>query len=103
MEKIFSTTSGLAGYFREMVRIPVITVGGIRSPEVVEKIFSQGLADYVAFSRPFIREPDLIKRWKSGDLKKSACVSCNGCYETGLQGLGISCKVKNRLRGMNGK
>jgi 2,4-dienoyl-CoA reductase-like NADH-dependent reductase (Old Yellow Enzyme family) len=95
--------SGLSGYFREMVHIPVITVGGIRSPEVVEKILSQGLADYVAFSRPFIREPDLIKRWKSGDLRKSACVSCNGCYETGLQGLGISCKVENRLREMQGK
>ena len=95
--------SGLSGYFREMVHIPVITVGGIRSPEVVEKILSQRLADYVAFSRPFIREPDMIKRWKSGDLQKSTCVSCNGCYETGLKGLGISCKVENRLRGMKGK
>ena len=89
--------SGLSGYFRGMVRIPVMTVGGIRSPRVIERILSQGLADYVAMSRPFISEPDLIKRWKSGDLRKSACVSCNGCYETGLQGLGISCRMKNRL------
>jgi 2,4-dienoyl-CoA reductase-like NADH-dependent reductase (Old Yellow Enzyme family) len=91
--------AGLSGYFRGTIRIPVITVGGIRSPQVIEKILSQGLADYVALSRPFIREPDLIKRWKSGDLRKSACVSCNGCYETGLQGLGISCKLEKRFGG----
>jgi 2,4-dienoyl-CoA reductase-like NADH-dependent reductase (Old Yellow Enzyme family) len=89
--------SGLSGYFRGAIRIPVITVGGIRSPGVIEKILSQGLADYVALSRPFIREPELIKRWRSGDLRKSACVSCNGCYETGLQGFGISCKLEKRF------
>jgi 2,4-dienoyl-CoA reductase-like NADH-dependent reductase (Old Yellow Enzyme family) len=88
--------SGLSGWFRGSIPIPVVTVGGIRSPQVIEKILSQGVADYVALSRPFIREPDLIKRWRSGDLRKSACVSCNGCYETGLQGLGISCKLEKR-------
>jgi 2,4-dienoyl-CoA reductase-like NADH-dependent reductase (Old Yellow Enzyme family) len=88
--------SGLAGWFRGALRIPVITVGGIRSPKVIEKILSQGFADYVALSRPFIREPELIRRWRCGDLRKSACVSCNGCYETGLQGLGISCKLDKR-------
>jgi len=89
--------SGLSGWFRGAIRIPVITVGGIRSPRVIEMILSQGVADYVALSRPFIREPDLISRWRSGDLRKSACVSCNGCYETGLQGLGISCKLEKRF------
>ena len=89
--------AGLSGYFKEAIRVPIVTVGGIRSPGVVEKILSHGYADYVSFCRPLIREPDLIRRWESGDLGKSTCVSCNGCYETGLQGLGISCKVENRL------
>jgi 2,4-dienoyl-CoA reductase-like NADH-dependent reductase (Old Yellow Enzyme family) len=90
--------AGLAGYFKGSVRIPVATVGGIRSPGVVEKILNNGYADYVSLSRPFIREPHLIKRWESGDLARATCISCNGCYETGLKGLGISCKVENRLR-----
>ena len=90
--------AGLSAYFKEAIRVPIVTVGGIRSPRVVERILSNGLADYVAFSRPFIREPHLIRRWKNGDLRKSSCVSCNGCYESGLKGLGISCKAENSLR-----
>ncbi len=86
--------AGLAGRFKEALRVPVITVGGIRSPEVVARILAQGVADYVSFCRPLIREPHLIKRWRNGDMEKSKCISCNGCYETGLAGLGISCKLE---------
>jgi 2,4-dienoyl-CoA reductase-like NADH-dependent reductase (Old Yellow Enzyme family) len=88
----------LAGCFKEALRVPIITVGGIRSPEVVAKILAEDVADYVAFCRPLIREPHLISRWQHGDLEKSKCISCNGCYETGLTGLGISCKMERRLR-----
>ncbi len=86
----------LAGLFKEKVSVPVVTVGGIRSLPVISRILEGGLADYVALSRPLIREPDLIDRWKSGGREKSKCVSCNGCYDTGLQGLGISCKVERK-------
>jgi 2,4-dienoyl-CoA reductase-like NADH-dependent reductase (Old Yellow Enzyme family) len=85
--------ASLAGCFKEALRVPIITVGGIRSTEVVAKILDENIADYVAFCRPLIREPRLIERWKKGDLEKSKCISCNGCYETGLAGLGISCKI----------
>jgi 2,4-dienoyl-CoA reductase-like NADH-dependent reductase (Old Yellow Enzyme family) len=88
----------LAGRFSDAVDIPIIAVGGIRSPEVISGILNEGLADYVALSRPLIREPHLINRWENGDLGKATCVSCNGCFETGLQGLGISCKVERILR-----
>jgi len=88
----------LAGRIKEAVRVPIITVGGIRSPAVISRILSEGLADYVALCRPLIREPHLINRWKSGDLERAKCISCNGCYETGLQGLGISCKVERKLK-----
>lgn len=86
--------AGLAGRFKEALRVPVITVGGIRSPGVVAKILAGGAADYVSFCRPLIREPGLISRWRNGEMEKSKCVSCNGCYETGLAGLGISCKME---------
>jgi 2,4-dienoyl-CoA reductase-like NADH-dependent reductase (Old Yellow Enzyme family) len=87
-----------AGRIKEAVKVPVITVGGIRSLAVISRILTEGIADYVAFSRPLIREPHLINRWKSGDLERAKCISCNGCYETGLQGLGISCKVERKLK-----
>jgi len=88
----------LAARFKETVKVPIITVGGIRSPAVASRILSDRLADYIAFSRPLIREPHLINRWKSGDLERSKCISCNGCYETGLQGIGISCKVERKRK-----
>ncbi|MCX5874623.1 MAG: NADH:flavin oxidoreductase [Deltaproteobacteria bacterium] len=83
---------------KEGVKVPVIAVGGIRSFSTAEGIVKQGKADYVSLGRPFIREPNLINRWKSGDTAKAKCVSCNGCFETGMQGLGISCKIERMLK-----
>lgn len=83
----------LAKCFKESLDIPIITVGGIRSPSVIARIFSQGIADYVALCRPLIREPHLIDRWKNGNFEKAACISCNGCFETALDGFGVTCKV----------
>jgi 2,4-dienoyl-CoA reductase-like NADH-dependent reductase (Old Yellow Enzyme family) len=66
---------------RPAVSIPLILVGGMRSPRVIEKILSDGTADMVSMSRPFIREPQLVKRWKAGDRKKATCVSCAKCAD----------------------
>jgi 2,4-dienoyl-CoA reductase-like NADH-dependent reductase (Old Yellow Enzyme family) len=66
---------------RKAVNIPLILVGGIRSPNVIEKVLSDGVADMVSMCRPFIREPGLVKRWKDGDLKKATCISCGQCSE----------------------
>jgi 2,4-dienoyl-CoA reductase-like NADH-dependent reductase (Old Yellow Enzyme family) len=93
------------GYFvefaravRESVSVPVIAVGGVRSFQKASDIVSENKADYVSMSRPLIREPHLVCRWKSGDLSRATCISCNGCFETGIKGLGISCKVDRKLR-----
>jgi 2,4-dienoyl-CoA reductase-like NADH-dependent reductase (Old Yellow Enzyme family) len=88
----------LAARFKESVNVPIITVGGFRSPAVISRVLDEGLADYVALCRPFIREPHLINRWKSGDLERAKCISCNGCFETGLEGLGVTCKVEKKLK-----
>lgn len=88
----------LAARFKETVKVPVITVGGIRSMPVISKILAEGLADYVALCRPLIREPHLINRWKNGDMEKAKCISCNGCFETGLEGSGVVCKVERKQK-----
>jgi len=88
----------LAALVKEAVTVPIITVGGIRSLKTISDILTEGKADYVAMSRPLIREPHLLNRWKSGDTRKSQCISCSGCFETGRKGLGISCKVERELR-----
>lgn len=61
------------------VDVPVIMVGGLRAFEMLEAIIAANEADLVAMSRPFIREPQLLKRWLAGNRTPAECLSCNGC------------------------
>lgn len=83
---------------RKAINIPLILVGGIRSFEVAEQLVSEGAADYISMSRPFIREPDLINRWQAGDRRKSECTSDNLCFRPGFKGEGIYCVTKKRAQ-----
>ena len=80
-----------AGKFREKVEVPLILVGGNRSLPIAARIVLAGTADYISMSRPFIREPDLINRWKSGDHAKAKCLSDNKCFAPAMAGKGIYC------------
>jgi 2,4-dienoyl-CoA reductase-like NADH-dependent reductase (Old Yellow Enzyme family) len=90
-------------YFKDAARairkragIPVILVGGIRSFQVAERLVEEEVADYISMSRPFIREPWLINRWKAGDLRRAFCVSDNQCFGPAQAGQGIYCVVARR-------
>jgi 2,4-dienoyl-CoA reductase-like NADH-dependent reductase (Old Yellow Enzyme family) len=79
-------------YFREwckeikkQVNVPIMMVGGLRTFELMEEVVQKGEADFVSLSRPFIREPDLVNAWKSGDYHRATCISCNKCFEALLQ------------------
>jgi 2,4-dienoyl-CoA reductase-like NADH-dependent reductase (Old Yellow Enzyme family) len=80
-----------ASAYKKEVSTPIILVGGIRSFAVAEELIQKGVADFIAMSRPLIREPDLINRWKSGDHTKAACKSDNMCFEPAIKGKGIYC------------
>lgn len=71
--------------------VPLMLVGGVRSPEKIDAILSTGAADYFAMSRPLIREPALPARWAGGDHRRAACVSCSGCFVPANKGEGIRC------------
>jgi 2,4-dienoyl-CoA reductase-like NADH-dependent reductase (Old Yellow Enzyme family) len=58
---------------------PIILQGGIRDPLLAEKFLKEKAADFIAWSRPLIYEPDLPNRWKSGDLSPPFCTNCNAC------------------------
>jgi 2,4-dienoyl-CoA reductase-like NADH-dependent reductase (Old Yellow Enzyme family) len=88
-----------ARVFRERIDVPLILVGGIRSYEVAERLLAEGTSDYVSMCRPFIREPGLINRWKSGDLRKSECLSDNQCFKPAWEGKGIDCVTKKKDSG----
>ena len=77
--------------YKEKIKVPLMLVGGIRTFEAADELVRNGLADYVSLSRPLIREPDLIKKWKSGNLKKSDCISDSACFQPGIEGKGVHC------------
>jgi len=84
--------------FKEKIGVPLILVGGNRSFQVAERLINEGIADYISMSRPLIREPALINRWRAGDLSRAACVSDNMCFRPAQKGDGIYCLTEERER-----
>ncbi len=81
---------------KKAINIPVIVVGGINSLDIVEQILEEGSADFVAFSRPLIREPDLPERWLKGvGDRKVECLFCNSCLSS-LISTGLRCVKKEQ-------
>src|SRR5680860_1321417 len=80
-----------AKLYKKEINVPLILVGGIRSFEVAKELVEKEQADYIALSRPLIREPGLIKRWRTGDTRKATCISCNQCYIPTRSGEGLYC------------
>lgn len=66
----------------EQIDIPVILVEGHRSIESMDRLLNGSKVEFLSLSRPLVREPDLINRWKNGDTSPAKCVSCNACYRT---------------------
>ncbi len=80
--------------YKAAIHVPLILVGGIRSFETAERLVENGITDYIALCRPLIREPSLINRWKSGDTRKSLCLSDNACHKSLVSGDGLRCMAE---------
>ena len=76
-----------AGEINKHIGIPVASVGGFRSLEFMEQTLLSPDADLISLCRPFIREPDLVLKFKAKQVEKAACVSCNRCFNP----RGLSC------------
>ena len=78
--------AGAEAYYRPFARavkaasgLPIILVGGVRTTETMTDILASGDADFLAMARPFIREPDLVRKLEAGRTGGVECVSCNMC------------------------
>ena len=58
---------------RRAAGVPTILVGGVRTTGTMTDILASGDADFVAMARPFIREPDLVRKLEAGRAGSSAC------------------------------
>ena len=84
-------TAKMIGAERGDVRL--FLVGGMRRVAHMEDVLEQGYADYISMSRPFVREPFLVKRFREGKQDEAACISCNNCMAALLKGLPLRCYV----------
>jgi len=73
------------------VKVPVIMVGGLRTPALMEEVIQNREADLISLSRPLIKEPALIRDWQQGDRHRATCISCNKCFEALLEGQALHC------------
>lgn len=66
----------------EVVNVPVILVGGLRSRQVMELLLRNSKIELLSLSRPLIRQPNLPRLLESGMTEHADCISCNACYNT---------------------
>ena len=75
--------------------VPLILVGGMRRVAHMEEVLQNDHADFISMSRPFIREPFLVKKFKEGKADQVQCVSCNKCFSTVAVAEPIKCHHKS--------
>jgi 2,4-dienoyl-CoA reductase-like NADH-dependent reductase (Old Yellow Enzyme family) len=64
---------------KNAAQVPVILVGGLRTTDTMAEVLRSGDADFLAFARPFVREPAFPNALLAGRRGGLDCVSCNIC------------------------
>ena len=85
----------LAAAAKKVVTVPVIAVGRLDSPEVAEKVISEGKADIVAIGKGLLADPHWVKKVEEGKAEDiRPCIACHdGCMGRLVAGKPISCSV----------
>ncbi len=85
----------LAAEVKKAVKIPVMAVAKIRTPELAEKILKSKAADYVVIGRSLLADPDWPNKAKAGKQKEIMhCVACNqGCIARLFAQQDVRCTV----------
>ncbi len=79
---------------KRRVRVPVMTVGRINSPELAEQILAKEQADFICLSRALIADPYFPVKAAEGRADEIApCIACNECLATIHHHKGIACTV----------
>ncbi|MEJ2738616.1 MAG: FAD-dependent oxidoreductase [Dehalococcoidia bacterium] len=87
--------SDLSAAIKQVVNIPVITVGGITSPDIAEEILNARKADFICLGRALIADPDWPVKAEKGQLEEiRPCLRCNeGCIGRAFYLKSMSCSV----------
>lgn len=74
--------------------LPLFAVGGWRDLDQMEAAVANGDTDFISMCRPFIREPNLVKRFREGKSKKATCKNCNKCLAALPNNIPVRCYNK---------
>jgi 2,4-dienoyl-CoA reductase (NADPH2) len=76
----------------------VITSNRINVPEVAEQVLADGCADMVSMARPFLADPEFVKKAKEGRRDEiNVCIGCNqACLDHIFNRKLTSCLVNPR-------
>ena len=73
--------SHISQYIKERINLPVSVVGGINSPELIEKILAEGRCDIALLGRQYFADPDLARKVMEGQPDEARhCVRCSRCF-----------------------
>lgn len=60
------------------ITTPLITSNRINTPEVAERLLAEGSADMVSMARPFLADPEFVKKAREGRADEiNTCIACN--------------------------
>lgn len=74
--------------------IPLMVVGGMRSLTHMEEVIENGIADFISMCRPFIKDPNVVDKFKNKEIERVSCVSCNKCFAGVANNLPVACYNK---------
>ncbi len=88
----------LAGRLKRELTIPVAASNRINMPDEAEQILASGEADMVSMARPFLADPDFVRKVESGRVDEiNTCIACNqACLDHTFSNQRASCLVNPR-------
>jgi 2,4-dienoyl-CoA reductase (NADPH2) len=88
----------VTGKLKPHVTIPVVTSNRINMPQVAEEALSSGDADLVSMARPFLADPEWVRKAESGrEDEINTCIACNqACLDHAFKRKLVSCMVNPR-------
>jgi 2,4-dienoyl-CoA reductase (NADPH2) len=95
-EGLKTSITGTAATSAAMAGVPVIAGNRFNRLEDAEAILAAGGVDMVSMSRPFLADPRIVGKGRSGDAV-NVCISCDqACIDRSIVGAHVSCLVNPR-------
>ena len=90
--------TGVTAKIRNELSVPVVTTNRINDPATAEQILARGDADMVSMARPFLADPEFIRKAEQNRADEiNTCIACNqACLDHVFELKRASCLVNPR-------